>query len=342
MSNKQEHQITLHPSGETFTVTADEFILDAAIRNNLNLPHSCRGGSCGSCKSKIVEGEFEYPNGTPWSLTEDEIATNQSLICQAQARSNMTIQAKPIQTPGNIKLKKLPCRVESKQLLSHDTMQVWLRLPKVEPFEFLAGQYIDIILQDGRRRSFSLASPGFDSELLELHIRKVENGDFTTRVFDSLEERSLLRMEGPIGNFYVRKENRRPILMVGGGTGYAPLKGMLRELLHDENDDHEIHLFWGVRSQRDLYEHEWLLDMASKHKRLMYTPVLSEPQDDDNWKGRTGWVHEAVLEDYPRMQSFDVYMAGPPAMVEAVKTAFTAAGLPEEQLFYDSFDFAKD
>jgi len=177
--------------------------------------------------------------------------------------------------------------------------------------------------------------------LLELHIRKVPNGDFTTRVFEQLPERSLLRLEGPIGNFFIRKENRRPIIMLAGGTGLAPLKGMLRDLLENE-DDHGIHLFWGARSKEDLYQHDWLLEIASTHQRFMYTPILSEAKESDRWKGRTGWAHQAVLEDYSNLAPFDVYMAGPPPMIDAAKTDFTQAGLPSEQLFYDSFEYGAD
>jgi len=341
MSESKEFQVTIQPSGESFNVKEDEYILDAAIRQGLNLPHSCRGGSCQSCKSKVTFGEFESPNGNPWSLSEDDIKAHECLICLAKAKSDLHIFAKPIETPGNIQIKKLPCRIEKKELLCHDVMAVYLRLPKVEPFEFLAGQYIDIILSDGRRRSFSMANPPHDNELLELHIRKVPNGNFTTRIFEQLPERSLLRMEGPIGTFFVRKENRRPIIMLAGGTGLAPLKAMLRDLL-DGDDDHEIHLFWGVRAKEDLYEHDWLLDTASMHQRFMYTPILSEARSNDKWKGRTGWAHQAVLENYPNLKPFDVYMAGPPPMVEAAKIDFSNAGLSKEQLFYDSFEFGAD
>ena len=342
MIAKKTFQITIQPSGERFTVKEDEFILDAAIAQGLSLPHSCRGGSCHSCKSKVTVGEFEYPNGQPWSLDDADIEGRDCLICLARAKSDMQILAKPIATPANIKIKKLPCRVEKKELLCHDVMAVYLRLPKVEAFEFLAGQYIDIVLPDGRRRSFSLANPPHDTELLELHIRKVPKGDFTTRVFEELPVRSLLRMEGPIGTFFIRKEHRRPIVMVAGGTGLAPLKGMLRDLLEDEKDDHGVHLFWGARAKEDLYQHEWLLEMASKHRRFMYTPILSEAKETDKWKGRTGWVHEAVLEEYPRLKPMDVYMAGPPPMIEIAKIDFAKAGLPDAQLYYDSFEFGAD
>lgn len=335
------YTITLQPSEKTFVANANESILNAGIRNGLNLPHSCRGGSCQSCKSKITLGEVTYPNGRPWSLSDEDIEAKECLICLAHATSDCHIFSKPIETPKDIQVKRLPCRIEKKELLCHDVMALYLRLPKVETFMFLAGQYIDILLPDGRRRSFSIANPPHDSELIEIHVRKVPDGDFTNQVFNALPERSLMRIEGPIGGFFIRKEQRRPIIMLGGGTGIAPLKGMLRDLL-ETDDDHGIHLFWGVRAVEDLYEHDWLLDMASEHSRFMYTPVLSEVATQDNWKGRTGWVHEALLEDYKELHPFDLYMAGPPPMIESAKIAFAKADLPDEQLYYDSFEFGSD
>ena len=341
MSNIKNFTITLQPSGETFTVRDNETILDAGIRNGLNLPHSCRGGSCQSCKSKITLGEFEYPNGRPWSLSDEDVAANECLICLAHAKSDCHVFSKPIETPKDIQVKRLPCRIEIKELLCHDVIALHLRLPRVEKLNFLAGQYIDILLADGRRRSFSIANPPHDSELIEIHVRKVPDGDFTNQVFNALPVRSLMRIEGPIGNFFIRKEQRRPIIMLGGGTGIAPLKGMLRDLL-ETDDDHGVHLFWGARSLHDLYMHDWLLDMASEHTRFMYTPVLSEALNEDNWKGREGWVHDAVLEDYKELHPFDVYMAGPPPMIEAARESFSLAGLPEDQLYFDSFEFGAD
>jgi len=236
---------------------------------------------------------------------------------------------------------EMPCRIERMHRLAPEVMAVFLRLPANEEFNFFAGQYLDIMLPQNRRRSFSIAStPGRD-ELIELHIRKVASGEFTQQLFEGMKEKTLLRVEGPLGQFWFRKESPRPALLIGGGTGYAPLRSMLRDLL-DVGDRRPLHLYWGAQARQDLYEDEQVRALCAAHQNLRYTSVLSDARADDNWIGRRGLVHAAALDDHPRLQDFDVYASGPPAMVEAVRHEFTERGLPAQQLFFDSFDYAPD
>ena len=220
-------------------------------------------------------------------------------------------------------------------------MAVFLRLPANEEFHFVAGQYLDIMLPQNRRRSFSIAScPGRD-ELVELHIRRVASGEFTQQLFEGMKEKTLLRIEGPLGQFWFRRESPRPALLIGGGTGYAPLRSMLRDLLQ-VGDRRPLHLYWGAQTRQGLYEDEQVRALCAQYPNLRYTPVLSEAQPDDRWTGRSGLVHAAALEDHPQLQHLDVYASGPPAMVETVRYEFIARGLPPQQLFFDSFDYAPD
>ena len=218
-------------------------------------------------------------------------------------------------------------------------MGLRLKLPGFEPFEFLAGQYVDIILADGRRRSFSMANPPHEADVLELHVRRVEGGDFTAHVFERMKERDLLRIEGPLGQFYWREQGERPAIMVAGGTGYAPIRSMLRHVCR-EGRHPPIHFYWGARDRQGLYDPS-VRDWAARDG-FGYTPVLSAPAADDGWRGRTGLVHRAVLEDHPDLSGHDVYMAGPPAMITAARQDFINAGLSSGRLFFDSFDFAGD
>lgn len=334
------YRVTLLPSGHEFSVAEHESVLDAALRERCSvLPYGCRNGTCGSCMATIQSGELAYPDGRPPSLSEREQAEGKALLCQARPRSDLVIVAREVRTGGDLIVKTLPCRVEQRELLAPDLMRLFLKLPNTERLQFLAGHYVDILLADGRRRSFSLANPPHADELLELHIRYAPGGFFTDYVFNRMKDKALLRFQGPLGTFFLREDSPRPILLIGGGSGFAPLKAMLEHAFHI-GLDRPLRLYWGARAKLDLYLDALPRRWVEEHPNFRYTPVLSEPRPEDQWSGRTGWVHEAVAADYPDLSGYDVYMSGPPPMIAAAKPAFAAQGLPAEQLFYDSFEFA--
>ena len=336
-------RITLLPSQQVIFVEEGETILDAALRAGLNLPHSCKGGHCSSCRARIREGSIVYPRGRPLGLLADEERDGYALLCQAHATgADLEIEVREIRPPRpEVLVKSLPCRIEHMHRLAPEVMAVFLRLPANEEFPFFAGQYLDVMLPQNRRRSFSIANAPDRDQLIELHIRKVASGEFTQQLFEGMKEKTLLRVEGPLGQFWFRKESPRPALLIGGGTGYAPLRSMLRDLL-SVGDRRPLHLYWGAQARQGLYEDEQVRALSATHPNLRYTPVLSDPLPEDNWTGRRGLVHAAALEDHPQLQGFDVYASGPPAMVEAVRHEFTERGLPAQQLFFDSFDYAPD
>jgi len=333
------HKVRLHPGDESFEVLDDESVLAAGLRAGLHLPHSCRGGSCGACEARVLSGAVSYPDGLPAGLTQAEADAGRALLCQAHACADLDLEARALAVPEEVRIRRLPCRVESRELLCHDVMRLIVKLPSLEPFVFLAGQYVDFLLEDGRRRSYSMANPPHEAERLELHVRRVSGGDFTARVFDDLEARSLLRLEGPLGGFWLREDTERPIVMVAGGTGYAPIKSMLRHLM-EVGTTRPVTFYWGVRRPRDLYEGEVLARWAAAHDWLRFIPVMSAALPEDDWTGRRGWVHEAVLEDFPSLAEVEVYAAGPPPMIAVIQELFPAHGLPQGRLFFDSFEFA--
>jgi CDP-4-dehydro-6-deoxyglucose reductase, E3 len=337
-------RITLAKSNISFSVAPDQSLLDAALAASLNLPHSCKSGNCGSCRARLLQGEIHYPNGPPLGLSDAEVADGIVLLCQARAHSDLTLETYTVTTPEQALIKRLPARIERALPLSHDVMGLYVRLPAAETFRFEAGQYIDIMLSGGRRRSFSIASPPHDARLLELHVRRVAGGEFSEKLFDADPQKSLLTVEGPLGQF-VYRPGIAPMLLVGGGTGIAPLLSILRHVI-ENGIERDISIYWGVRSERDLYAQTVLENLAQRHSapgrpaRLRYVPVLSEPSSD--WQGSRGFVHEAVLQDIDDLEQYDVYAAGPPAMITAVRSEFGRRGVAATRLFFDSFDYAPD
>jgi CDP-4-dehydro-6-deoxyglucose reductase len=333
-------KVTLVPTGQEFTAPRTEPVLTAALRAGLNLPHSCKGGHCGSCRARLLSGEVEYPQPRPVGITEDEIRDGFVLLCQARPTGDLRVETREVRPAPDVEIKSLPCRVARLTALAPDVMSVELRLPVVEPFNYLPGQYVDVMLIDGRRRSFSIANASTGESRLELHIRRASSEGFTAQVFDTLRPGALLRIEGPLGQFWLRLDSPRPALMIAGGTGYAPLRAMLQHLLA-RGDRRAVRLYWGARGAADLYDHAGLRELVSARPQLAYEPVLSHPTTADAGF-RRGWVHEAVLADVPCLAEFDVYAAGPPAMIEAIRSTFVAHGLPASQLHFDSFDYAPD
>jgi len=336
----REYTVLILPHGRTLRVPANRSVLDAALEAGFNLPHSCKSGHCASCRARLLSGEIHYPRGRTAGLTEQEAREGYVLLCQAQPRSDLVVEARVIASIEDVEIKTLPCRIAKLRHLAPDVMQVFLRLPAVESLRFEPGQYLDVLLEDGRRRSFSLANPPHDSELLELHVRHVPGGGFTEALFHHMREGALLKIEGPIGQF-VYRERDTPALMIAGGTGFAPLKSMLRHAL-ERGSQRPIHVYWGARQAIDLYEEPLVLEWARRYPQLRFTAVLSEAQclDEGFAHRRLGWVHEAVLADHPSLEGFDVYAAGPPALIEAIRASFPAHGVRGDRLHFDSFDYA--
>jgi len=329
------HQVTLRPSNHTFTVNDGETVLDAALREGVIIAYGCRNGACGSCKGRLVEGTLDYGSYEEHALPDPERAAGMALFCQARPLSDLVIECREIAAVKDVQIKTLPCRVHRLQRIAPDVMLILLKLPANERLQFLAGQYVDILLKNGGRRSLSLANPPHDDAFLELHLRNY-GGPFSEQVFSRMKERDILRFEGPFGTFFLRDSGPKPILFVASGTGFAPVKAMIAHALHT-GLERPMTLYWGCRVRADLYMHD-LAERWSTEHGLRYVPVLSDALPSDNWTGRTGFVHRAVMEDLPDLSEYQVYACGAPAMVEAAHRDFTTqCGLPDEEIFSDSF-----
>lgn len=326
------------PSGKTFEVASGETILEAGLRQNVGLPYGCRNGACGSCKGSLVGGSVDYGAHQARTLTDEEKAAGKLLLCCAKPLTDVELNVREI-SAGDIQVRTLPCRVEKIDKVAHDVVVLKLRLPANERLQFRAGQYLDILLKDGKRRSFSMAHSPTADELVELHIRAVPGGTFSQFVMNELKERAILRFEAPLGTFFLRDDTDKPIIFMAGGTGFAPIKSIIEHALQT-HVDRQMVLYWGVRSLRDLYMPALPSRWQQENPHFTFIPVLSEPLAEDNWTGRTGLVHQAILNDFADLSGYEVYACGAPPMIEAGQKAFAARGLPEDAFFADSFTYA--
>jgi len=332
--------ITIKPSDHRFAADAGETILEAALRDGVTLPYGCRNGACGACKGKVLVGGVDHGAFQEHALSEADRTAGLTLFCCAKPLSDVTIEVREIGATKDIPLKVMPCRVEKIEKPVSDVALLWLKLPAGERLQFLAGQYLEILLKDGKRRAFSLANAPHDDEFLQLHIRHVPGGLFTDFVFNEMKEKAILRFEGPHGTFFLREDSTKPLVLVASGTGFAPLKSILEHAFHNRHQ-REMTLYWGARTPRDLYQLELAQGWASEHANFKFVPVISEPQPGDGWQGRTGLVHQAVLDDFADLSGVQVYACGAPVMVAAARESFSGQrGLPQEEFFSDAFTFA--
>ena len=331
------YQVTIQPSGHQFTVNPGETLLAAALNAGFSLPYGCRNGACGACKGRVLAGAVDYGTFQESALSHEDKLKGLALFCCAKAESDLSIEVKEVGASREIPIKTLPCRVEKMERLATDVMAVWLKLPANERLQFLPGQYIDFLLKDGQRRSFSLAHAPEEDALLELHIRHVPGGHFTEHVFGAMKLKDIMRISGPFGSFFLR-DSDKPALFVAGGTGFAPIKSILAHAFHHQVERQFV-LYWGAKNLAGLYQPGVPGEWQTRQANFSFIPVLSEAGPAGNWPGRTGLVHEAVLADFADLSGYEVYACGAPPMVAAAKRDFTARGLPDDAFFSDSFEF---
>ncbi|MBS0393798.1 MAG: 2Fe-2S iron-sulfur cluster binding domain-containing protein [Proteobacteria bacterium] len=333
--------LTLHPERRTVPLAPGRPVLESALAARVRLPFSCRGGSCGACRARLLAGQVAYPRGRPLGLSDADVGAGIALLCQAVAQTDLVVELDQVRPAGEAEVKTLPCRVERIEALAPDVRAVFLRLPAIEEFRFEAGQYLDVLLPGGLRRSFSIASPPHDAAPIELHVRRVPGGAFSERVFRALAPGALLQVQGPLGHFVYREPDGAagPLLLVAGGTGFAPIKSILRHLL-ERGLTRPVHLYVGARHEADLYAHDWIGGQCAAQPRLRYVPVLSMASAAEAARHRTGLVHEALLADFASLADAEVYAAGPPPMVAALRATLPARGLPAGHLHVDAFEYA--
>ena len=336
-------QITIEPSGRAFSASADETLLAAGIRQGIGLPYGCKDGACGSCKCKKLSGTVVHGTHQSKALSPEEEAAGLVLTCCGVAQSDVVLESRQVTSEGAFPIKKMPTRVNLLARKSADVMLLKLQLPANDSFSYHAGQYVEFILRDGARRSYSMANaPHTLAAGLELHIRHMPGGKFTDHVFKIMKEKEILRIEGPFGSFYLREDSTKPIILLASGTGFAPIKAVL-EHMQFKGITRPATLYWGGRRPADLYLDDWVQAQLAALPNLHYVPVVSDALPEDGWTGRTGFVHQAVLQDFPDLSSYQVYACGAPIVVDSARAAYTTqAGLPEDEFFADAFTSEAD
>ncbi len=346
--------INVQPSGRSFHANPGEAMLAAGIRQGIGLPYGCKDGACGSCKCKKLEGTVVHGPHQTKALSEAEEAAGYVLTCCGVPHSDVVLESRQVTDAGAFPIKRMPTRVISLERKSHDVMLVRLQLPASDSFSYYAGQYVEFLLRDGARRSYSMANAPRVPEpvapmpdpaapvvvpvnAIELHIRHMPGGKFTDHVFGAMKEKEILRIEGPFGSFYLRENSDKPMVLLASGTGFAPIKAVI-EQMQRVGVTRPATLYWGGRRPADLYLQDWVQERLAEMPNLRYVPVISDALPEDGWSGRSGFVHAAVLQDLPDLSGHQVYACGAPIVIDSARAAYTAqAGLPPDEFFADSF-----
>ena len=340
------YTITVQPSGRRFEAEPAETMLAAGIRQGIGLPYGCKDGACGSCKCKKISGTVTHGPHQDKALSAQEEADGYVLTCCGTATSDVVLESRQVTHAGAFPIKKMPARVALLEKLSPDVVRLKLQLPANDIIQYHAGQYVEFILRDGARRSYSMANAPHTliesgAPMVDLHIRHMPGGKFTDHVFGAMKEKEILRIEGPYGSFHLQ-ESPKPIVLLASGTGFAPIKAII-EHMQFMGITREAVLYWGGRRPHDLYMNDWVQARCAEMPNLTYVPVVSDALPEDGWSGRTGFVHLAVLQDFADLSGHQVYACGAPIVVDSARKDFVEkAGLPEHEFFADAFTSEAD
>jgi propane monooxygenase reductase subunit len=341
MSDKVVHTVRLEPVGVELEVEEGEWILDAAFRQGIALPHGCREGRCSSCKCVVIEGDVEVENYSTFALPDYERDSGHILMCRSQAFSDVTVELLNYDESAirrAIAIKEFDGVLRSVTALTHDIRLLEVQL--AQPMKFWAGQYVELTVPEaGVTRSYSMASTQSTPDRLQFIIRKYPEGAFSSLIDTTLQPGTALKLKGPFGSCFRREERSGPMVLVGGGSGMSPLWSILHDHIQS-GEQRPVRFFYGARSRRDLFFLDELKAIASLIEDFEFIPVLSHATPQCQWSGETGFVHEAVeriLSAQALPGETDAYTCGPPPMIDAVLPVLQRLGVAPENTPVDKF-----
>lgn len=325
------YKVVNQQTNHFFTVQENDNLLEASLKQGLSFPYGCQKGMCGKCKTILVEGEVAITQPISKGITQEEVDNNIILLCQCQAKTNLKIEIEELD--DFINCEKFKTKVIAVNHLNHDVVELVLEVLDDKTMQFFAGQYVEISAKGLKPKFFSIANAPKNEKTLKFHIRLIDGGEFTHFIFETLKVGDEMMVEGPKGSFFLQEKSKRPMILVAGGTGLGPIKSIIEHQLAQKNT-RKMFLYWGVNTKKDFYQEipQSYLD------KLSFVPVVSK--NDENWQGRTGFVHQAVLDDFADLSEYETYVCGAPVMVSSAADSFVKQGLLEKSFFSDSFEFS--
>ena len=338
------HRISFEPVNIEMEVGEDEKILDAAFRQGIHLMHGCREGQCSACKSYVLEGDIQMERYSTFACNDAEVEEGYVLLCRAHAFSDCTIELLNFDEDellNSAPLQDITAEVVELTPHTHDIVGLKLRAVEPEAYEFKAGQYSDLIIpgSDGEHRSFSMATIPTTHDHLEFLIKKYPGGRFSALLDDGIAVGDRIQLRGPYGNFTLKNGHVLPIVLIGGGAGMAPVLSLLRQL-SETADTRRVRFYYGARTPADLFYLAEIETLGEKLADFAFIPCLSVSSDGIESLGltaETGMVTDIVKQHEPELHRSEVYLCGPPPMVDAALAMAAEQGVPSDQVFFDKF-----
>ncbi|WP_243788755.1 FAD-binding oxidoreductase [Saccharopolyspora gloriosae] len=332
------HRIRFEPVDIEIEADEGETVLDAAFRQGVMLMHGCKEGQCSACKSFLLDGDVQMGRYSTFALADYESDEGYVLLCRSHAYSDLDIELLNYDEDmirAGLPVVTVQTEVSAVEELTHDISLLRLAVTGDDEFKFHPGQYVDVTIPGGdEHRSFSMANlPRTSGSEVEFIIKRYPGGKFSGLLESELRPGVPLSINGPYGTFTLRASSDRRIVLLAGGAGMAPILALLRQIAAKDDFDREVVFYYGARTERDLFMLDEIAELGGRIPGFGFVPVLS----DEEWSGARGMVTAVAAEREASLADCDVYLCGPPPMIDAGLAVLEERGVPQEQIFYDKF-----